>query len=198
MYISVVPANEASWADVQAVFAAGDPARCQCQRFKLGNADWTPAPREERQARLELETNAGKPAAATTSGLIAYLKGEPAGWCAVEPRTAYPELLATRSPVYWRGRAEDRTDDSVWSVTCLVTRKGFRNRGVSAALIAAAPDFARSRGAKAIEGYPMITLPGKEITWGELFVGSRNSFADAGFVPVSAPTPRRVVMRIDF
>jgi hypothetical protein len=43
----------------------------------------------------------------------------------------------------------------------------------------------------------MITRPGKEITWGELHVGSRSSFADAGFTEVSRPMLRRVVMRID-
>ena len=44
----------------------------------------------------------------------------------------------------------------------------------------------------------MITEPGREITWGELYVGSRSVFADAGFTEVSKPSPRRVVMRIDF
>jgi hypothetical protein len=38
----------------------------------------------------------------------------------------------------------------------------------------------------------------KEITWGELHVGSRQVFADAGFTEVSHPSPRRVVMRADF
>lgn len=33
---------------------------------------------------------------------------------------------------------------------------------------------------------------------GELHVGSRSIFAAAGFEEVSHPTPRRVVMRIDF
>jgi hypothetical protein len=32
----------------------------------------------------------------------------------------------------------------------------------------------------------------------ELHVGSRSSFADAGFTEVNHPTLRRVVMRIDF
>jgi hypothetical protein len=36
------------------------------------------------------------------------------------------------------------------------------------------------------------------ITWGELHVGSRDVFADAGFAEVNRPTLRRVVMRIDF
>jgi GNAT superfamily N-acetyltransferase len=197
--VSVVPANEASWEDLQTVFGErGDAARCQCQRFKVGDVDWTPMPVEERAALLRVQTRCGEPDASGTSGLVAYLDGEPVGWCAVEPRTAYELLLRTRSPVPWSGRAEDRTDESVWAVTCFVTRPGFRRRGVSAALVAAAVGFARSRGARALEGYPMVTQPGRDITWGELYVGSRNAFADAGFREVTAPTLRRVVMRIDF
>ena len=57
---------------------------------------------------------------------------------------------------------------------------------------------ARQRGARALEAYPMITQPGKEITWGELHVGSSNVFDEAGFTEVTRPTSRRVVMRIDF
>jgi GNAT superfamily N-acetyltransferase len=90
------------------------------------------------------------------------------------------------------------TDDAVWALTCFVTRAGFRRRGVSRALARAAVDFARQRGARALEGYPMITQPGREITWGELHVGSRSIFAAAGFREISHPTLRRVVMRIDF
>jgi GNAT superfamily N-acetyltransferase len=102
----------------------------------------------------------------------------------------------TRVP--WDGRNEDKTDDSVWAVTCFVTRAGYRHRGVSRALARAAVDFARARGARALEGYPMITESGKEILPVELHVGSRSSFAEAGFTEVSRPTLRRVVMRIDF
>jgi GNAT superfamily N-acetyltransferase len=150
----------------------------------------------ERAARLREQTRCGQPRARTTSGLVAYFDGEPVGWCAVEPRTAYPGLPPRR--VVWKERAEDRDDDSVWAVTCFVTRAGFRRRGVTYALARAAVDFARQRGARAIEGYPMITEPHKEITWGELHVGSHWTFADAGFAEVSHPTLRRLVMRIDF
>ena len=108
----------------------------------------------------------------------------------------YAHLRGSR--VVWAGRDEDRDDDSVWSVTCFVTRSGFRRRGISAALTAAAVDHARDRGARALEGYPIITRPGQEITWGELYVGSRSAFADAGFAEVTHPTPRRSVMRVDY
>jgi hypothetical protein len=44
----------------------------------------------------------------------------------------------------------------------------------------------------------MITHPGREITWGELRVGARQVFEEAGFAEIGHPTVRRVVMRIDF
>ena len=115
----------------------------------------------------------------------------------MEPRTAYFGLMRNFK-VHWAGRTEDMADDTVWAVTCFVTRAGYRRRGVSYALAGAAVNFAREGGARALEGYPMITQPGQEIAWGELHIGSRSIFAAAGFTEVSHPTPRRVVMRIDF
>ena len=63
---------------------------------------------------------------------------------------------------------------------------------------AAAVGFARGRGARAVEGYPMLTAPGQDIAWGELSVGARSVFEAAGFREVSRPSPRRVVMRVEF
>ncbi|MEU7893380.1 GNAT family N-acetyltransferase [Nonomuraea sp. NPDC049152] len=196
--IAIVPANEALWEDLDAVLGSVrcHAARCYCQRYKIPDSQWRSVADEERAHRLREQTDCGHPESGTTSGLVAYLDGRPVGWCAVEPRTAYVKLLRTRVP--WIGREEDRSDDGVWAVTCFVTRTGFRRRGVSRALARAAVGFARERGARAIEGYPMITQPGKEITWGELHVGSRSVFAAAGFTEVSRPTLRRAVMRIDF
>ena len=197
--ITVVPANEASWEDIQAVFGtAGDPARCWCQRYKMQPGEsWHSVGAEELAFRLRTQTDCGQPRSDTTSGLIAYLDGEPVGWCAVEPRNAYPRLLLkTRVP--WEGRDEDKSDGSVWAVTCFVTRKGFRRRGVSRALARAAVDHARDRGARALEGYPMITGAGETLMPVEVHVGARSAFEDAGFTEVGHPSLRRVVMRIDF
>ena len=197
--IVVVPANEANWHDITTVFGRrGDAFRCQCQRYKLQPGEaFASAPVDERADRLRRQTNCGNRGAGTTSGLLAYRDGEPVGWCAVEPRTAYTGLVRVfRVP--WLGRTEDRTDDSVWAVTCVLARTGFRRRGVSHALARAAVDFARARGARALEAYPMITQPGRNVASGDLHVGSRSIFAAAGFNEVSRPTPRRVVMRIDF
>lgn len=146
------------WDDLKTVLGTrGYASQCQCQWFKTALAEWRAIRVDERAERLREQTGCGHPGARTTSGLIAYLDGEPVGWCAVEPRSVYVHLLGSR--VVWAGRAEDPADDGVWAVACFVTRTGFRRRGVSATL-AAAGGFARERGASAIEGYPMITQPG--------------------------------------
>lgn len=195
--LRIVPANEASWDDLQTVFGKrGAPAHCQYQWFQTPAAEWRALPVEERALRLHEQTGCDDADASTTSGLVAYLGDEPVGWCAVEPRSVYVHLRSGR--IVWAGRDEDPDDDGVWAVACFVTRTGFRRRGVSRALAAATVDFARQRGARALEAYPMITKPGEEVTWGELYVGSRGIFAAAGFTEVSRPTVRRLVMRVDF
>ena len=196
--ISVVPANEATWDDLQAVLGARGyrTTGCWCQRFKVRGREWDreAVPAAERASRLREQTQCGNPRADRTTGLVAYVGGEPVGWCAVEPRTAFVRLGTTP----WKGRVEDRTDDSVWTVACFAILPGFRRQGVSYALARAAVDFARERGAASLEGYAMIPEPGKDVPFGELHVGSRSVFAAAGLTEVSRPTLRRAVMRIDF
>jgi len=191
--VRIVPADGVPWEDLDAIFGPGDPHaanwaanNCRCQRFKVLGWMWRDS------------TLAGRLAAqrANPGGLVGYVDDEPAGWVAVEPRVAYPKLGALRLP--WVGRAEDRDDPDVWAVTCFVVRKGYRGRGLTYALAAAAVAHARESGARAVEGYSMITHPGKVITWGELHVGARQVFEEAGMREVSHPFPRRVVMRIDF
>ncbi len=194
--ISVVPANEASWADLQTVLGVRGPAfRCQCQRYKLRPREsFASFPVEERADRLRRQADCGNRESGTTSGLVAYLDSEPAGWCAVQPRPAYPGLVRNNR-VPWEGREQDRTDAGIWAVTCLFTRVGFRRRGVSRALACAAVEFARARGARALEGYPITTT---SAIAEELHVGTEAVFAAAGFTEVHRPTPRRSVVRIDF
>jgi GNAT superfamily N-acetyltransferase len=194
--LTVVPANEASCDDLHAVLGTrGAAARCQCQRYKLRPREaFASFPVEDRADRLRRQTDCGQPGSGTTSGLVAYLDGEPAGWCAVEPRTAYIGLVRNNR-VPWVGRGEDKADDTVWAITCLFTRVGFRRRGVSRALALAAVDFARARGARALEAYPITTTA---VISEELHVGIPSVFTAAGLAEVSRPTPRRVVMRIDF
>jgi len=195
--IRVVPANEANWEELQTVFGErGEAARCQCQWFLLRDTEFSHTPREVLADRLREQTSCGHPTAATTSGVIAYLGDEPVGWCAVEPRSHYVRLARTRVP--WAGRDEDPDDDGVWAIVCFTVRTGFRRQGISTAMAVAAAEFARSRGARAVEGYPKELAPGKQEIWGELYVGTPSMFEAAGMRVVSRPTLRRLVMRREF
>ena len=195
--LTIRPANEASWEDLQTVFGTrGAASRCQCQRQVLGDRDWWFMPVEERAARLHEQTNVDDPDAADTCGMVAYVGDEPVGWVAVAPRTTYRRLLGSNVP--WAGRSQDRSDDTVWSVTCFVVRAGFRDQGLCYELAQAAVEFARERGAAAVEGYPIVAKAGQRITWDEASVGTPQLFAAAGLEQVSSPTIRRRVMRVDF
>ncbi len=166
-----------NWDDVQKVLGSTAPAHCQCQRYKLLPKECVVSvAADERADRFRDQTDPGCAEARTTTGLVAYLDDEPVGWCAVEPRTAYVGLVRA-GRVAWTGRSEDRDDADVWAVTCFFTRPGFRKRGISRKLAAAAVEHARAHGARAVEGYPL---------------------SRPGFQEVSRPSGRRVVMRIDF
>ena len=196
--LTVMPANQASWEDIQAIFGSrGSAATCWCQRYKLAPREsFGSFPAEERALRLREQTNAGDPNASTTTGLVAYIGDEPVGWCAVEPRPAYGGLLRVyRTP--WEGRNEDKHDERIWSVTCVFVRAGHRRHGIAYGLARAAVEHARAQGARALEAYPMRTSAG-EVTWDEIHVGSESIFAAAGLTEVSRPGVRRLVMRIDF
>jgi GNAT superfamily N-acetyltransferase len=197
--LTIVPANEATWNDLEAVFGTrGAAASCWCQRYKLQPKEaFSKFPAAERARRLREQTACGRPGSTETSGLVADVDGEPVGWCAVEPRPAYIGLLR-HYKVPWEGRAEDRMDDSVWAVTCVFVRAGFRGRGVTYGLAQAAVDFSQRRGARALEAYPMLTEPGQRISWDEIHVGTPSMFAAAGLAEVARPTKRRIVMRVDF
>ena len=188
MAITIQPVDESLFDDVQTVFGSrGQPARCQCQGYRM---DWYALHSDNAPERRELLRDQ----VMEGHGLIAHLDEDPVGWCSVAPRCDYPYLRKTT----WRGRTEDKSDPNVWAVTCFVTRAGFRHQGVSRALAAATVDLARDRGAQVLEAYPMEPVPGKEVTWGEMHVGALSAFLAAGFRVVHRPSLRRAVVRYDF
>ena len=194
MALRIVPANQVAFDDLQSVFGdRGPAARCQCQRYRLSRGESFGAqPVEERQHRLREQTGCGDPEG-PTSGLVAWLDDEPVGWCAVGARSDLNGLTRVFT-VPWKGRDEDRDDPTVWAVTCVFSRRGYRRRGVASALVSATVDHARSQGARAVEGYPIVRT---DVIDEELHVGTVPMFEAAGFRQVSAPTLRRVVMRVD-
>jgi len=122
-------------------------------------------------------------------GLLAYLDGEPIGWCAVAPRAAYPRLGRSRllKPI---------DDRAVWSVTCFYVARRHRRCGVTVALLRAAVDFVRSRGGWVLEGYPIV--PAKDRTPDAFaYTGLLSAFEAAEFREVARPSPTRAIVRYE-
>ncbi len=188
MAITIQPVGEALFDDIQTIFGSrSQPARCQCQRYRMG---WSALHSDNVPGRRELLRDQ----VIEGHGLVAHLDGDPVGWCSLAPRCDYTHL---RQPV-WKGRDEDKDDASIWAVTCFVTRAGFRHEGVSRALVDGTVGLARDRGARAVEAYPMKPAPGKEVTWGEMHVGALSAFLAAGFRVVHVPSLRRAIVRYDY
>ena len=86
-------------------------------------------------------------------GVVAYRDGVPVGWCSTGPRTEITRLARSRliRPV---------DDVAVWSIICVVVRSGHRRQGVTGPLLEGAVAYAASRGAPAVEAYP-VDPPGR-------------------------------------
>ena len=152
-----------------------------------GALAWTEPTVTERMARLRTETDCGHPGARTTSGLVARccLSTASRSACARSSSTAYPPA-SSRSGAGLR-RDEDKADDSVWTVTCFVTRAGFRRRGVTRALARAAIGFAH-HGAACPRGLPNDDRPRREIAWGELTSAAGEQLLRGGRLPRGQPS----------
>ncbi len=191
--LRIVPANEAPFADVEAVFGTrGDPAHCWCQWYKIPGKDWRAVGDEGLHDRLAAQLAA--PGAGP--GLLAYDGETPVGWCAVEPRGAYPRL--SNSTIAAATPDADFDDDAVWAVTCFVVPRAHRKRGVGRALAEGAVDFARRHGARVVEAYAIDHLARPGIPAADLFHGTVTMFLSAGFTEVARPKADRAVMQLRF
>ena len=87
-------------------------------------------------------------------------------------------------------------NQSVWSVSCFFVAKQFRGQGVTEQLLRQAVKYARTQGAKIVEGYPQdlgkSTLPAPFV-----WTGLLPSFTKAGFKEAARRSPKRPIMRVE-
>jgi GNAT superfamily N-acetyltransferase len=81
----------------------------------------------------------------------------------------------------------------VWSLSCFYVRRGYRRRGVTSALIAAALKAAKRIKAPALEAYPLDAA----LTPSASGTCYASTFARAGFKTVARRMPPRPMMRHD-
>ena len=184
MPVTIHPLTPDRWRDLDALFQTNAVTRdCYCMWFRTTNAEFNAGRKEPNKRAFKRIVTTSK----VPPGLIAYVDGEPAGWCALAPRDEYPRIQ--------RARAMKPIDDKpAWAITCFFVRRTARGRGVTKALLNEAVAFARAHGATLIEGYPVDTSKGR-VTPDAAYHGTLRLFEGAGFKEVARRDTRRAIVR---
>jgi GNAT superfamily N-acetyltransferase len=186
------------WADLEGLFGPkGAVAGCWCMYWRLPAREFDlgsgaplardAAPGTVRGARNRAAFR-GLVESGARPGILAYAGGRAVGWMALAPREEYIRLEHSRvmAPV---------DAEPVWSITCFFVEKAWRRRGLTVALLGAAADMARQRGASVLEGYPVEP---KQALSNDSFVftGLASAFRQAGFHEAARRSETRPIMRL--
>lgn len=178
------PLTEANWGKFSQLFGVkGACGNCWCMYPRLPNGEFNKGKIQDgnKNAIHEIVLS-GKP-----TGILAFYRDQPVGWCAFAPREDFSKLE--------RSRVHKRIDDkSVWSIPCTFIDKKFRGKGVSVALLRGVIEYAKENGIKIIEAYPTIPTQDKlpdSFAW----IGLYKSFERAGFQIVDTTSKSRPMVR---
>lgn len=178
------PLTRERLADFESLFGeSGACGGCWCMFLRLAARDFDASRGDANRNAMGKLVRGG-----ATPGILAYRDGEPIGWCAVEPREAYPRLARSRvmKPV-------DAT--RAWMVTCFFVRKDQRRRGVSEALLRAAAEHVQAAGGDAVDACPIDS----EGDMADAFAwqGKASMFRRVGFREVARRSPTRPYLRLE-
>jgi GNAT superfamily N-acetyltransferase len=189
MTLVVRPLAPNRWNDLEAVFNAKgcSVARgCWCMYYRVsGKGAYTrPGDSQRLRSKQALKALADRD---PPPGLLGYRGETPVGWISLGPRQDYAKLA--KSPVM-----KPVDEQPVWSVVCFVVPSEYRKQGVARELLAAAIEYAKERGARLLEAYPVDKdhPSAAEAPW----FGSKRMFDEAGFEEVARRRPARPVVRL--
>ena len=178
------PLTRDDWPVIEALFGAnGACGGCWCMwwRVPMGGKAWDVAKGAPNRVAFRGLVESGR-----ASGVLAFDGARAVGWCAVGPRADFPRL--DRSKALARGWSAD-----TWSINCLYVPARERGRGVATALVEAAVALASERGAREIEAYPQVVVPGSRQAGAFVCTGVPALYERLGFV-APRPAPRGRVL----
>jgi len=171
------------WNDLEELFGPrGACGGCWCMWWRLPRPAFNAGKGDGNRRAMKRLVDAGK-----VPGILAYEGERAVGWCSVAPRADFGGLARSRvlAPV---------DDTPVWSVTCFFVAKDRRHAGVTGELLEAAVRYAKSKGARIVEGYPVE--PGEGGTADAFaWTGLASVFRRAGFTEAARRSARRAVYR---
>ncbi len=178
------PLTPERWPDFEALFGKkGAYGGCWCMWWRVTRKQFDQdAGRANKRAIKRIVTSDDEP------GVLAYSGKSAVGWCAVAPREVYGALNRSRT-------LKPFDDEPVWSITCFFIDKESRGQCMMTALLDAAVKFAKKRGARFVEGYP-VEPPAKRLpaAW-EAFRGTVRAYEEAGFSEIVRRSDRQPIMR---
>lgn len=180
--LRVLPLTPARWADFVKLFGPrGACAGCWCMWWRVPRKQWGSQSGDGNRRAMKRIVDSGE-----VPGLLAYAGREPVGWCSIAPRRVFSVLERSRT-------LRPLDEQPVWSVVCFFVARPYRRKGVTRALLEAGLEYARKRGAPAVEGYPIE--PSAKYPDAYAFTGIASSFRRAGFEEAARPSRTRRIMR---
>ncbi|MFH1068780.1 MAG: GNAT family N-acetyltransferase [Candidatus Glassbacteria bacterium] len=178
-----LPLTPERWPDFERLFGPkGACAGCWCRWWRTTAREFEKNKGEGNRRAMKELVEAG-----VVPGVLAYDEGRPVGWCSVGPREDFVRFAGSRT-------LKPLDDTPVWCIVCLFIEKGWRRQGLSVELIHSAVRFARSRGARVVEGYPSVPRSGRSPDT-FVYMGLPQMFSRAGFREAARPTQARSIMR---
>jgi GNAT superfamily N-acetyltransferase len=179
------PLTADRWADFETLFGPrGAYGGCWCMFWRLRSSENARNKGADKKREMRRIVDSGKP-----PGLLAYVEGEPAGWCSIDSREKFLRIEHSRT----LQRVDDRP--GVWSLNCFVIARKHRRHGLMTGLLDAAVEYARERGAKIIEAYPID--PRGDLKSYEGYTGVGSAFRRRGFREVARPRENQAIMRME-
>jgi len=181
--VQILPLTPKRWRDLERLFGEkGGCGGCWCMSWRTTRQDFVRNKGAGNRAALRRRVSSHK-----SPGLLLYVGSNPVGWCSLGPRTEFPALARSRvwAPV---------DEKPVWSITCFFIQRPYRNRGLSVALLKGALAYARKRGARVLEGYP-LDLESQRLPDAFVWTGLVGSFERAGFVEAIRRSRSKPIMR---
>ncbi|MDR9416393.1 MAG: GNAT family N-acetyltransferase [Gracilimonas sp.] len=185
--MNIHPVTKSRWEDLVQLFQAhGNPNYCWCMTWRMPGRAFRNCSSQNRQKALKQNVQDNIPI-----GLIGYIQKKPIGWCSIAPRETYARLE--------RSRTIPRIDDkNTWAITCFFISPEYQQKGMSLKLLKEAVNYACSKGAEVVEGYPVKP---KEVD-GKInykvsyrFMGYLSTFRKAGFKDMTPQNNQRKIMR---
>jgi ribosomal protein S18 acetylase RimI-like enzyme len=146
--------SKSTWPDFEWLFMQGNGwDHCWCMAFQRDRS--RSRGRELTRAERSVSNRVDKGRLVDEEGahgILVYAQDEPVGWCQYGPAQ---ELLSVDRRKTGGRMAEGGSGERLWRITCFVTSKKHRRRGVAGAALRAALEAIREKGGGLVEGYPV-------------------------------------------